>query len=329
MKKHKFILVIGCNSFAGNTFVNFLIKKGYKVLGVSRPRLLEERFNSIINKKNFKFFGYDLNKNLNSIFDLILKYEPKYIIDFAAQGMVAQSWLKPDYWFQTNLVSKVKLHKFLVNKKFLKKFINISTPEVYGNYSKKLKTNFAMRPSTPYAVSKASVDLSLSTFASQYGFPCITARFANFYGPYQTLYRIIPLTIHKAAHKKIIDLHGGGTSKRFFIYSEDFSDAIYKLLVKGKTGSVYHFSGDKMITIKDLVKKIYSKFDLNFNDFVNVTPDRPGKDMIYDMDDSFSKEDLGWKNNYNLDIGIDKTIKWYLKFNNKFKESDEIFKLKK
>ena len=329
MKNSDTVLVIGSNSFAANSLISYLLKKEIKTIGISRPRILEKRFNSIMDYKNYKNFKLDINKNINSIFDLILKYKPSYIIDFAAQGMVAQSWDKPHYWFQTNTLSKIKLHKFLINKKFLKKFINISTPEVYGSSNKKLLTNSPYNQSTPYAVSKASIDMSLNTFVNQFNFPNLTARFANFYGPYQTLYRIIPLTIHRAASKRKIDLHGGGLSKRFFIYSDDFSEAIYKLMTRGSIGKVYHFSGDKMITIKDLVKKIYDKFNLDYENFINITNDRPGKDFIYDMDDTISRQELKWKNKFSLDKGIDLTIDWYMQNISMFSRSDERFKLKK
>ena len=323
------VMILGSNSFAANSCANYLLNRNFKVSGVARPRKLHARFDAISNFKNFTYYQIDLNTNLNKLLALIDKIKPDYIIDFAAQGMVAESWNHPEYWFETNILTKVKLHKFLSSKKFLLKYINISTPEVYGNCNGKLKTSNFMNPSTPYAVSKASTDMSLNTFFQQYGFPVVTGRFANFFGPYQTLYRIVPLSIHKAFNKQTIDLHGGGLSKRFFIYSDDFLEGILKLLIKGEPGKTYHFSADQMISIKNLVRTIYTKLDLNYKNYVNVTPNRPGIDFIYDLDDLKSRKELNWSNKFSLEEGIDKTIDWYLKFQNQFTKNDETFKVKK
>ena len=136
MKK---ILVLGSNSFAGSCFINFILKKKFKVIGVSRSNE-KNKYECIYfknkNLKNFKFIKADINKNLDKIKSTITKRKINYIVDFLGQGMVAESWINPEQWFQTNIISKINLINFLVKKKIIKKYIRISTPEVYGSSSK-------------------------------------------------------------------------------------------------------------------------------------------------------------------------------------------------
>ena len=109
--------------------------------------------------------------------------------------MVAESWENPQDWIKTNITSKVELINFLLNKKFLKKYLRISTPEVYGSSSIKMKENKSYNPSTPYAVTHMTIDRYLQIYHEQFNFPSVILRFANFYGETQPLYRIIPKTI--------------------------------------------------------------------------------------------------------------------------------------
>ena len=116
--------------------------------------------------------------------------------------MVAESWTEPAITFETNLISKIKLYDFLKEKKFLKKYIKISTPEIFGSALIKNSKYNLYNPSTPYALSHSSIEIYLKLLNKQFAFPFIISRFANFYGPYQKLYRLIPLAIHMAKKKK-------------------------------------------------------------------------------------------------------------------------------
>ena len=192
MKK---ILILGSNSFAGSCFINFLLTKNQKVIGISRSnqsKLSKYRDNKKI--KNFTFFKLDINKDLKKIEKIISKYKFEFVIDFLGQGMVAESWNHPDHWFKTNLFSKVKLLKFLENKKYLKKYIRISTPEIYGSCKKKLTEQSKLNPSTPYALTHATIDNYLNLMYQKSNFPKVILRFSNFYGETQQLYIVIPKT---------------------------------------------------------------------------------------------------------------------------------------
>ena len=161
-------LVIGSNSFSGSNFVNFLLKRNYKVIGVSRSKDIHANFlpylwedqNKNFFKDNFIFEQIDLNKDLVKLISLIDKYKTQYIVNFAAQGMVAESWLNPTHWYKTNILSQVAFHDELRKRDFLKKYVHVTTPEVYGSTDEGwIKENYNFMPSTPYAVSRAACDL--------------------------------------------------------------------------------------------------------------------------------------------------------------------------
>ena len=167
--------------------------------------------------------------------------------------MVEESWDKPIDWYTTNFLSNVKMLEKIKKFKFIKKFINFTTPEVYGNTDNWLKESFSFNPSTPYALSRAATDFHLKLIFKVDKFPVVFTRTANVYGPHQQLYRIIPKTIVSFIKNKNLQLHGGGRSFRSFIHIDDVSNALYLILKNGKVGETYHISTNKLISIKKLV----------------------------------------------------------------------------
>jgi dTDP-glucose 4,6-dehydratase len=308
-------LVIGSNSFSGATFIKYLLKKGDSVIGISRSDepdkvFLPYRWFENLDD-NFEFIQFDLNTNLNEIIKLVISRQPDYIVNFAAQGMVAESWLTPEDWYQTNVVSQVKLHDALRKIECIKKYIHVSTPEVYGSSDGGwIKENYNFAPSTPYAVSRAACDLHLLSFFKAYAFPVIFTRAANVYGPGQQLYRIIPRTILAARLGVKLNLHGGGVSVRSFIHMNDVSSATYKIAQYGLPGETYHISTNQTISIKDLVKKICSLTMVKYKDIVDETEDRLGKDQSYLLDSDKLRKELIWSEEKNLDSGLKETLSW-------------------
>ena len=132
-------LVIGSNSFSGSHFIKKVLDTGYEVIGISRSKqpldiFLPYKWGDYNHLSNsFSFRQLDLNKNLTEIIDLINSFKPSYIVNFASQGMVAESWLNPTHWYKTNIISQVALHDELRKKDFIKKYIHVTTPEVYGD----------------------------------------------------------------------------------------------------------------------------------------------------------------------------------------------------
>ncbi|EKD55040.1 MAG: hypothetical protein ACD_60C00028G0037 [uncultured bacterium] len=305
-------LILGSNSFAGASLVDYLLRQEESVIGISRSPELHPVMQPYFNnpqKSAFRFVQGDLNTDSADILELIQKNKPRYIIDFAGQGMVAESWADPAQWYLTNVVAKAKLHHFLKECDFLERYVRISTPEVYGNTLNKMQENNPLNPSTPYAVSHAAIDMSLKAYYKQYQFPVVLARFANFYGPHQQLYRIIPRTMIYGLLKKTLPLHGGGVSERMFIYAEDIADGIYKTIHHGKLGEIYHFAAGPCISIRALVEKICHMMKIEITSFVEIARERIGKDSKYEMGVDKSEE-LGWQANYSLEKGLEKTYRW-------------------
>ncbi len=315
-------LVIGSNSLTGSHFINFLIKKGHKVCCISRSKEQKKYFlgyDQYINSKKYKFYKLDLNKDLKKIIRIIKKKKPNYIINFSSQSMVAQSWDQPLDWYTTNVISSIKLVEDLKNLNFIKKFVQISTPEVYGSTKKNLKENINYNPSTPYAISRACFDNHLFALFKNFKFPVVFTRAANVYGPGQKLYRIVPATIYSSIFNKKIKLDGGGKSKRSFIYVTDVVDATYKIALSGKPGNIFHISTNNLISIKNLVKKIFMMTKGKFKKNVSISKERLGKDKIYSLSNNKIKNELNWKPRVELKEGLFKTIEWFLRYNKKLK----------
>ncbi len=306
------VFIIGSNSFSGATFADFALQQGAKVIGISRS---PEPFDAFLpykwhNHDNFTFYPLDLNSHIKEITTLLQDAKPAYVVNFAAQSMVAESWQNPGDWFMTNTVSTIKFHDVLRKIDFLKRYVHVSTPEVYGSCTGFVKEDFPFNPTTPYAVSRAATDMSLRTFNTAYNFPVVTTRAANVYAPGQQLYRIIPRTILFILLGRKLQLHGGGISTRSFINMRDVSDATWRIMQNGRNGDTYHISTNEVISIRALVELICLKLGVKFEDHVEFVGERLGKDSAYHLDSTKVRQELGWQDSIKLDQGIDECIAW-------------------
>ena len=155
--------------------------------------------------------------------------------------MVAESWITPHDWYLTNVVSNSKFINKICKLK-IQKYLNFSTPEVYGNTSKMISEETSFKPNTPYAISRAAQDFNLIAYYNNFNFPIIITRAANIYGPHQQIYRIIPKSIISSLINKKIPIHGNGNSTRSFIFMDDVSKILYKILIdKNNVGQSFIF----------------------------------------------------------------------------------------
>ena len=321
MTSEKF-LVIGSNSFSGSHFVAEALRAGHLVWGVSRSAEPKEVFlpyrwsnpttgQPVANDENFHFQSIDLNSQLNDLIQLIDHVQPSRVINFAAQGMVAESWLNPTHWYNTNVVSQVALHDVLRKKPYLKKYVHVTTPEVYGSTDGGwMKESSYFAPSTPYAVSRAACDLHLMSFQKAYGFPVVFTRAANVYGPGQQLYRIIPRAMLSARTGKPMQLHGGGHSVRAFIHIKDVVRATLLLALEAEPGTTWHLSTRESISIRSLVDMICERCDVRIDSVVEDSDERLGKDQSYLLDSSAMRESFGWNDQVSLTDGLADTLAW-------------------
>lgn len=307
------VAVLGSNSFAGAAFVDAALSAGHDVIGINRSpephrAFLPARANP--RAAAYRFLQLDVNHDLAGICSALDEFEPAWVVDFAGQGMVAESWKWPHQWYETNIVAKVKLHDFLRTRPWLCRYVRVSTPEVYGSTDRLIREDQPYAPSTPYAVSHAAIDMSLNAFFRNYAFPVVLTRFANFFGAGQQLYRIVPRTILCALSGRKLPLHGGGTAVRAFIHVRDVSRALLAACERGTPGDVFHFSPADFHTIREIVEMICAELGVAFEDAVAIAPDRPAKDQAYLMDASHAASHLGWQPTFSLREGIRDTIAW-------------------
>jgi dTDP-glucose 4,6-dehydratase len=307
-------VVIGSNSFSGGWMVDTLISRcpKSKVIGISRSPEQSDLFLPYKNHdhKNFSFCQMDINKDTKRVFELLEEFKPDHVINYAAQGEVGTSWKYPEQWFETNAVGIVKITNYLKDKKWLKRYVHISTPEVYGSCEGNIDETSPLNPSTPYAASKAAGDLFIFTLIKQYGFPAILIRPTNVYGKHQQLYRIIPRTLICLKTGKKVQLHGGGKAVKSYIHIKDVCDGILSAVTNGKPGSVYHLSPDSSISIKELVELLCEKTGHDHETSVEAVDERPGQDAAYIIDSSKARKELSWKPMIGLSDGIDEMISW-------------------
>ena len=308
MKK---ILVVGSNSFSGSHFVKHALTNGDLVLAVSRSEEISSPFKNYRANEmpdRFKFLQANLNTESHIVGQLVKDFEIEYVVNFAAQGMVAESWASPEDWYNTNLIGQTKLISSLIELP-LKKYINVTTPEVYGHFGERKSETFQFSPSTPYAISRAAMDYHLKAHHEQFGFPVLFTRAANVYGEGQQLYRVVPNAILSSLLNEPFSLHGGGTSRRCFIHVDDVMSATYDLLEMGDAGETYHISTDELVSISELVEHI---FDLANGDksLIISTESRLGLDDTYLLDGSKIQSLLDWSPKVSLTTGLLRTMKW-------------------
>jgi dTDP-glucose 4,6-dehydratase len=317
MTGHEKYLILGSNSFSGATFADFLAASGHDVLATSRSDETHDAFLPYKWQKRpgkVRFKRLDLNHDLDELKSLLSTERPTHVVNFAAQSMVGESWLHPDHWMMTNVVSAVRLHDVLRHYDGLDRYVHVTTPEVYGSTEGWVKEDAPFNPSTPYAVSRAASDMSLRTYFANYQFPVVFTRAANVYGPGQQLYRIVPRTVVAAMGGQKLRLDGGGKSVRVFIHMTDVSDATLKIVRKGKLGDAYHISGYELVSIRTLVEMILKRLGKSFDECVEIGPERPGKDTAYTLDSLKLRTELGWRDRLSLEQGIDDVIGWAKRF---------------
>jgi dTDP-glucose 4,6-dehydratase len=307
------LAVLGANSFAGAGLVDLALRRGHDLLGINRspegpacflPYKANPRAGS------YRFLQLDLNRDMGRIQEALDQFAPEFIVDLAGQGMVAESWTRPEQWYESNLVAKVVLHDFLRSRPWLRKYVRGSTPEVYGSTDRLVGEDQPYAPSTPYAVSHAAVDMSLTAFFRQYRFPVVLARFANFFGAGQQLYRIVPRTILSALSGRKLPLHGGGSSVRAFVHVSDVAEGLLAALDRGEAGQIYHFSPAEFHSIREVVEAVCAELDIPFQQVAEVAAERPGKDQAYLMTADKARAQLGWEPRVGFRDGIRDTIRW-------------------
>jgi dTDP-glucose 4,6-dehydratase len=307
------VAVLGSNSFSGSDFVDHLLDDpNTEVLGISRSPEKGRLFLPYLEHTApaFRFVQADFNSDMDRIVRELDTFEPASIVNFAAQSEVGPSWLHPEHWFQTNTVSLAKLVSALKDRKYVHRYVHISSPEAYGTCSGNVLETAPLNPSTPYAASKAAADLLLKTYAQNFDFPLITVRATNVYGAYQQLFKIIPRTVIRLKLDQIIELHGGGVAVKSFIHIRDVSRGEEAIMDRGRVGEIYHLSPDGGHAVRDVVERICTMMGRSFDDSTRAVAERLGQDAAYVIDSTKARTELGWLPHVSLDQGLQGVVNW-------------------
>ncbi|HSI68253.1 MAG TPA: GDP-mannose 4,6-dehydratase, partial [Planococcus sp. (in: firmicutes)] len=196
----------------------------------------------------------------------------------------------------------------------VKKFVHISTDEVYGELDFDPDTFFTeetpLQPNSPYSASKASSDLFVRSYYETYGLPVNITRCSNNYGPYHFPEKLIPLTISRLLNDQKVPVYGDGKNVRDWLHVRDHCSAIDLVMHEGVTGEVYNIGGHNEQTNLEVVRKIISALGKS-EDLIEFVEDRQGHDKRYAIDPA-KLEKLGWKPQYDFETGIAQTVEWFL-----------------
>lgn len=296
-------LVIGDTSFTGEALCKLLESQGEQVAGIS-----------LRHGEAAEAVATPLWKSWD------------YVVNFAAANVVAESWKYPEDYFRVNVLEQIPVWEAMV-KNPPKRYIHVSTPEVYGSTQGTISEHNRFNPSTPYATSRAAAEMLLRNYITQYQLPAIITRAANVYGEGQQQYRLLPKLAHTLFSKGRFALEGGGKSIRGFIHVNDCVRAIETLAYRGVVGEVYHISPDETILIRDLVQLVCNEMNVRYQDVIEDTEDRPGKDMVYSLSNAKMKA-LGWFPVIPLDMGVRRVIQYTDKNWERLKDEPTTFEFK-
>jgi dTDP-glucose 4,6-dehydratase len=308
------ILVTGGAGFIGSNFVLYILKHypSYEVINLDLLTYAGnlENLHSIANDTNYTFVKGSINDKL--LVEKLFQQGIEVVVNFAAESHVDRSILEPEVFVMTNVVGTQVLLD--LSKKYnIRKFVQVSTDEVYGSLGATglFTEETSLAPNSPYSASKAGSDLLVRAYHETFGLPMNITRCSNNYGPYQFPEKLIPLIIANALNDKELPVYGDGMNIRDWLYVEDHCSAIDLVMHKGINGEVYNVGGNNERTNLQIVQTILKKLGKP-DSLIQYVKDRPGHDRRYGIDASKITEQLGWSPQSPFESGITKTIEWYL-----------------
>ena len=314
----KVCLVTGGMGFIGSNFIKHLIESNEEVKIINVDKLTyagnPENLRAIDIKHNsfYKFYKADIC-DFDFIDSIVRKESINYIINFAAESHVDRSIDNPSICCDTNIFGTQTLLN-VARKHKIKKFLQISTDEVYGSLGfddPAFTETTSLTPNSPYSASKASADLLVRAYYKTFDLPINITRSSNNYGPYQFPEKLIPLMIHNALNDKPLPVYGEGINIRDWIHVKDNCEAILQVLNNGKISEIYNIGGDSELKNIDLVKKILKILDKP-DSLIIFVKDRPGHDLRYAINHKKITNTLNWEPKIKFEKGLELTIKWYL-----------------
>ena len=307
------VLITGGAGFIGSDLVRKLAKEGIDVSVVDKLTYAGDikRISEVLS--TISFYKADIT-NLGKIEEILEVEKPEIIVHYAAETHVDRSILDPDPFFHTNVIGTLHLLKASLKCK-VKKFIHISTDEVYGELPLDSKEKFTekspLQPNSPYSASKASADMVVRSFIETFEIPAIIVRASNNYGPWQYPEKLIPLAISKLLSEEKIPVYGTGQNIRTWLYVEDFTESILQIIDKGKEGEIYNVGSSEEKKNIEVIKTLLEILNKS-EDYIEFVPDRPGHDLRYAVDTTKIQKEIGWKPKVSFEEGLRRTVEWYV-----------------
>lgn len=327
------IFVTGGVGFIGANFVlDWLDLSDEPVVNIDKLTYAGniESLSSVMEDSRHFFVQGDIGDE-GLIAELLEKYQPRAIINFAAESHVDRSIHGPEDFVQTNIVGTFRLLEVVrrywmqleTNAKETFRFLHVSTDEVYGSLNKgepAFSETHRYEPNSPYSASKASSDHLVRSYHHTYGLPVVTTNCSNNYGPYQFPEKLIPLMIVNALQGKALPIYGDGQQIRDWLYVKDHCSAIRRVLEEGVIGETYNVGGWNEKPNLEIVHTICALLDelqprasnKSYSDQITFVTDRLGHDRRYAIDARKIERELGWKPAETFETGIRKTLQWYL-----------------
>jgi dTDP-glucose 4,6-dehydratase len=307
------IIVTGGAGFIGSNFIRYVLEKRpeWHVTNIDALTYSGNLSNlsDIEESSRYEFIKGDIG-NPDDL-DRLFSSEFDYVINFAAESHVDRSLYRPDLFLKTNVLGTQLLLGYALEKG-IKRFVHISSDEVYGSLGPKgsFDESSPMAPNSPYAASKASADMICRSYYKTFEMPVIITRAGNNYGPCQFPEKLIPFFITKALKDESLPLYGDGSNVRDWLYVEDHCEALLTVLEKGETGEIYKIGGGNEranLETTKMILDILGKPD----SLIKFVKDRPGHDLRYALNTDKIKSELGWSPKMDFEAGLKRTVAWY------------------
>ncbi|MDQ7786923.1 MAG: dTDP-glucose 4,6-dehydratase [Thermodesulfovibrionales bacterium] len=305
------LLVTGGAGFIGSEFVRQGVRKGYAITVLDKLSYAGDRERLREVDQDIVFSGADI-ADRRSVEDLFRKTKPDAVVHWAAESHVDRSIQDASPFIEANVRgTQVLLDVCRISQ--VKKFINVSTDEVYGDLGEEgqFSESTPLNPSSPYSVSKASADMLGRAYQRTYGIPVLTVRPSNNYGPWQYPEKLIPVVVLKAVNNEKVPVYARGENVREWLHVSDCASAVFNILEKGKAGEVYNIgSGQEKrnIEVVKTILRILGKPEK----LIAFVEDRPGHDFRYSLNSNRMRTEFGWAPGVTFEQGIEHTVKWYL-----------------